>query len=154
MKAKLLLSAISAFLVATAFQNCGKVAFDKSGRSSSAQLTSLDVASDSTNVTNNSDPAPQAPPAARVSEDEDDDGSSEYVACILVDSGKSLKLGIIQGDAIGVNSVAQSACVTRHGCLDLVSKKFQVEGTYGRGYCDHNPNVVRLDDQHLAELLK
>ena len=82
---------------------------------------------------------------------DDDDG---LVACILKQHGKSLKLGLIQEELGGVNSVARSVCISRSGCMELVSAKFEVEGAYDRGYCKGNPNVVRLTDAQLIELLK
>ena len=80
--------------------------------------------------------------------------SSQLVACILVDHGKSLKLGLVTGGPLGgVHAVSHSVCVTRKGCLELVPKKFSVEGAYKRGYCQHSPKVVRLNDAELATLL-
>ncbi len=80
--------------------------------------------------------------------------TGDLVACILKDHGKSLKLGLIEEQLGGVHSVARSVCISRKGCLELVAAKFEVEGAYDRGYCKGNPNVVRLTDAQLTELLK
>lgn len=86
--------------------------------------------------------------------DEQDD-SKDLVACILDGPGKSIKLGLIQDHFAGDQSVANSVCISRHACLDLVSKKFDVkEAEDGRGYCNGNPNVIRLDDKEVADLLQ
>lgn len=77
----------------------------------------------------------------------------DLVACVLVDHGKSSKLGMVGGALIAVNAVSESVCVSSHGCLDLVSAKFNVQGVYERGYCANNPNVTRLSDSALASLL-
>lgn len=166
----------------TLFQNCGSaVEFsNKSGsvdqKSSSASLVPLaldqneqDMAEATGSVTQPNDPVynddkKKDPPAnamssddSEESEDSDDDASydsNDLVACILVDHGKSLKLGLIEQKLDGVNAVAQSVCISRKGCLEKVSKKFPVQGAYDRGYCAHNPNVVRLSDAELDELLK
>ena len=87
-------------------------------------------------------------------EGETPDEDSGLVACILKQHGKSLKLGLIEAELGGVNSVARSVCISRSGCLVLVAAKFEVEGAYDRGYCRGNPNVVRLTDAQLKELLK
>lgn len=77
----------------------------------------------------------------------------DYVACILVDHGKSLKLGLLTEDLVGVNSVAESVCITRKECLGPVTKQFKVEGACDRGYCAHNPNVTRLADDEIDKIL-
>jgi hypothetical protein len=79
--------------------------------------------------------------------------SGEFVACILDGPGKSIKLGIMSEKLDGVNSVAESVCVTRQACLDLVPTMFKVKGVETRGYCDHNPNVRRLSDAEVKTLL-
>ena len=81
------------------------------------------------------------------------DSSTDFVACILKDHGKSLKLAVTEDKLGGVHAVSKSACVSRHGCLDLVPAKFEVVGAYDRGYCSHNPNVIHLSDAELAALL-
>lgn len=83
----------------------------------------------------------------------DDVKDEDYVACILVDHGKSLKLGIVDDQGGGVHSVAQSICVPKSTCLGEVAKHFQVEGAYDRGYCDHNPHVRRVTDSECKTLL-
>lgn len=133
------------------FQNCGNVKFSNdSAGNSSAQYSSSgsSVASGLNSDTSDSDTNGEVdPPGAGQ--------STDLVACILVDHGKSLKLGLDdEGLLMGVNSVASSVCVTRHGCLDLVPAHFDVLGAYSRGYCAHNPNVIRLSDSDLANLLK
>jgi hypothetical protein len=77
----------------------------------------------------------------------------EYIACILVDHGKSLKLGLITEQLGGVHSVAQSICITKSECLVQVATAFQVEGAYKRGYCAHNPHVRRLTNAQVDALL-
>ena len=86
----------------------------------------------------------------------DGDSTGPLYACILVDHGKSLKLGIVEEGPGGVHGVPKSVCVTRSGCLDMVAKKFSVEGAYKRGYCkaNGNPHVVRLSDGDLNALLE
>jgi hypothetical protein len=84
----------------------------------------------------------------------DADTDDEYVACILVEHGKSLKLGLVTTTTMGgVNSVAESVCVTKVECLGDVAKAFNVLGAYERGYCEHNPNVKRLTDAQVKNLL-
>ncbi|MGZ3723017.1 MAG: hypothetical protein ACXVA9_08815 [Bdellovibrionales bacterium] len=83
----------------------------------------------------------------------DSDEDTEYVACILVDNGKSLRLGLVTAGLGGVNSTSESVCVTRAECLGDVAKAFNVEGAYERGYCEHNPNVKRLTDKEVKTLL-
>lgn len=164
------------------FQNCGStVAFsNKSGsidEKSSASLVPLAIEDDEQDMASAgsssessgtiSQPAPAPAPAPgdngkkndyavneSEDEDEDDAGAGDLVACILVDHGKSLKLGLIEQKFGGVNAVAQSVCLSRKACLEKVSKKFNVQGAYDRGYCAHNPNVVRLTDAQVDELLK
>jgi len=79
--------------------------------------------------------------------------SGDYVACILDGPGKSVKLGIMSEKLGGVNSVAQSVCVTKKACLDLVPAVFKVKGVEERGYCKGNPNVRRLTDAQVKTLL-
>ena len=85
---------------------------------------------------------------------DDSSDDDDLVACILVDHGKSLKLGFVADKLEGVNAVAESVCISRHACLDIVSKAFPVEGAYERGYCEHNPNVLRLKDAEVEALIK
>lgn len=77
----------------------------------------------------------------------------EYVACILEDHGKSLKLGLVEGDLQGVLGVPHSICIPKQACLEDVAEAFGVEGSYQRGYCAHNPNVRRLSQVELRPLL-
>ena len=83
----------------------------------------------------------------------DGDKDTDLVACILVDSGKSLKLGLVGGALAGVDSVASSVCISKSECLGNVAKAFSVQGAYERGYCDGNPNVTRLTDAQVNTLL-
>lgn len=78
-----------------------------------------------------------------------DNGGGNYVACIIVDHGKSLKLGL----QTGVHGVSRSICITQRECLGNVTKYFNVEGAYDRGYCNHNPNVPRLTDAEVDKML-
>lgn len=145
------------------FQNCSEVGFQESPNSSNQKLTALELERGEEDLANVDEegggegedeptveepgsefPTPRGP---RVKE-------SDLVACILVDHGKSLKLGLIEGELAGGNSVAQSVCISRTACLDKVSEKFEVLGAYSRGYCKNNPNVVRLSDEEIDELLK
>lgn len=79
--------------------------------------------------------------------------NGDYVACILVDHGKSLKLGLLTEELGGVHAVSESVCITRTECLGAVAKAFEVEGAYDRGYCKHNPHVKRLTNAQVDALL-
>lgn len=87
------------------------------------------------------------------SDDNDNHHDVEYVACIITDHGNSLKLGLMTTGLGGVNSVAESVCVTRSECLGDIASSFNVRGAYERGYCEHNPNVRRLTDDEVKALL-
>lgn len=82
---------------------------------------------------------------------EADDG--QLVACILVKNGKSLKLGLSDSELVGDTSAASSVCISQTACQQLVPQKFDVEGAYVRGYCNKNPNITRLSDAQVQELL-
>lgn len=165
----------SLFITLIAFQNCAKTNFTDSspGSLDKASLTPMDLGPGEENMANvddpsgdaegsinqNSDPShvhgnPNKDNPSAPAESESSDSPSGLVACILIDHGKSLKLGLIQDKLDGVNSVAQSVCISRSACLIDVNKVFPVEGAYDRGYCAHNPNVVRLTDAELAALLQ
>jgi hypothetical protein len=83
----------------------------------------------------------------------DTDKDSDYVACILTDTGLSEKLGLVNGKLAGLNAVSTSVCVTKAECLGDVAKAFNVQGAYERGYCDNNPNVTDLTDAQVKTLL-
>lgn len=122
----------------TLFQNCGQVQFDEKSLSSDSKVSAAGV---------------EDGEASGVITQDGEALGSDLVACILVDHGKSLKLGLVEGALQGVNAVSDSVCIKRASCLELVSRKFDVQGAYDRGYCAHNPNVVRLSDDELASLL-
>jgi len=82
------------------------------------------------------------------------DKDSELVSCILIDNGKSLKLGLVTTSSLGgVDSVAEAVCISRTECLGDVAKAFNVKGAYDRGYCEHNPHVKSLTDAEVKTLL-
>lgn len=157
---KTIMGLLMVFGLVAIFQNCSNVKFnDGSSTSPNGKLTALGLEpneDDLVHVESGTGPEGLAdsgtsphevPPPVEVS------GDQGLVACILKEHGKSLKLGLIEEKLGGVHSVAKSVCVTRHGCLELVSAKFSVLGAYDRGYCGHNPNVVVLSDKELSDLL-
>ncbi len=83
----------------------------------------------------------------------DDGENADWVACILKDHGKSLKLGLMTSGLVGGNSRAESVCVTRGACLGMVAEAFAVEGISEGGFCEHNPHVRRLSDVEVRALL-
>lgn len=92
------------------------------------------------------------PPRIPESEEESED-DSKYVACIVERNGKSGKLAIQSNDLFVATAVSHSVCVTQKGCLEIAAQKFDVIGIEDRGYCDHNPNVVRKNDVELQALV-
>jgi len=97
---------------------------------------------------------PPAPAPGNTAEEEDQPAEDTgWVACILVEHGKSLKLGLVMDAFDGVNAVSQSVCISRKACLEIVPELFEVEGAYDRGYCEHNPHIVRLDDAQVQALV-
>jgi hypothetical protein len=133
-------------LLLVGFQNCSRTNFT----SDETSLVSKSSESSETLVPVEDDGGAADP---QEEQDEHSCGDKEFVACILEDHGKSLKLGIVSQDADGVHAVAESVCVTRKACLTQVAQAFAVEGAYKRGYCDHNPHVRRLSDQEVKDLL-
>lgn len=87
------------------------------------------------------------------SDDNDENGNGLYRACILNGPGKSLKLGLVASSLKGVHPVSSSVCITENACLQIVSQKFSVKGSYARGYCKGNPHVVRLTDAEVQSLI-
>lgn len=158
-------------LMIVSFQNCSKASFGSSeGVLSKASLVPVDDTSDPDSggsvVTNGDDSENNHQgdhDSAESTDNQNSDhqcsreytknNSGEFVACILDGPGKSLKLGIMSEKLDGVNSVAESVCVTRQACLDMVPTMFKVKGVEARGYCDHNPNVRRLSDAEVKSLL-
>lgn len=151
------------------FQNCSDVGFQESPNSTNQKLAALELEhgeEDMENVDEGGEPSAEQPvtepvpapePTPRAGRGNSPHGfqeGTELVACILVDHGKSLKLGLIESELAGGTSVARSVCISRTACLDKVSEKFEVLGAYSRGYCKNNPNVVRLTDEEIDELLK
>lgn len=149
-------------LMIVSFQNCSKTSFgtNDGALSKSSTLAPVDDTSDpdagidstppvdNENVDNENEEAEH-----QCSHEYTKHNSGEFVACILDGPGKSMKLGLISEKLDGVNSVAQSVCVTRKACLDLVPAVFKVKGIETRGYCNHNPNVLRLTDTEVKTLL-
>lgn len=168
MKKYLILSVGATALLMAGFQNCTQTNFSSSADSAQAKsqssefLTPMEDEDADTNGDSVDDQIVQGPqlgnqnaprpPVAHEGRDDSKTSDHDFVACILVDHGKSLKLGLIGTDAGGVHSVAESVCVTRSACLGEVAKHFQVEGAYERGYCEHNPHVRRLSDSEVKEL--
>lgn len=103
-------------------------------------------------LVNQDPPAPPTPGNSLISETPDPEAGM-YVACILVEHGKSSKLGMVTTGLGGVHSVAESVCITKAECLGDVANAFHVQGSYVRGYCEHNPHVKRLTDGRVKELL-
>ena len=159
------------------FQNCAKTTFGSSSGedlSSKGSLAAIPLDAEDGSVNGQiSQPSESMPPSVPMPPSDDkkkdpknyevttDDSSSDdnsedsdLVACILVDHGKSLKLGFVADKLEGVNAVSQSVCLSRHACLDIVSKAFPVEGAYERGYCEHNPHILRLKDAEVDALIK
>ena len=163
------------------FQNCAETTFsstnpDVSLKSSSA-LAAIDmdpadvdqndnaggsVSQPGDNGKKDENPAPPPPPGGATDDsashdDDSDDSSSQdddgLVACILVDHGKSLKLGLVSESLDGVNAVSQSVCISVKACTEIVPQLFEVEGPYERGYCKGNPNVKRLTDAEVQALV-
>jgi hypothetical protein len=164
-------------LMIVSFQNCSKASFGSSeGVLSKASLVPVDDTSDPDSggsvVTNGDDSENNQSQSQAENQNQNENNqqadhgsdhqcsreytknnSGEFVACILDGPGKSLKLGIMSEKLDGVNSVAESVCVTRQACLDMVPTMFKVKGVETRGYCDHNPNVRRLSDAEVKSLL-
>ena len=168
MKKYLILFVGATALLMAGFQNCTQTNFSSSADSAQAKslsnefLTPMEIEDADTDGDSKDDQVRQGPqlgnqneprpPVANEDRDDSEVSDHDYVACILVDHGKSLKLGLIGSDAGGVHSVAESVCVTRAACLGEVAKHFQVEGAYDRGYCAHNPHVRRLNNSEVKEL--
>lgn len=158
-------------LMIVSFQNCSQTSFGSGDEAlnKSSMLVPVNDTSDpdvGTDVTGNDDipnqeqpdhesapPTDNEQPKHQCSKEYTKHNSGELVACILDGPGKSLKLGMISENLDGVTSVAQSVCISRKACLDLVPAVFKVKGVETRGYCDHNPNVLRLTDSEVKTLL-
>jgi hypothetical protein len=150
-------------LMIVSFQNCSKASFgpSKGTLSKSSALVPVDDTSDPDGgsvVTggddhHNNQQMDDENSGHQCSREYTKNNSGEFVACILDGPGKSIKLGMMSEKLDGVNSVAESVCVTRQACLDMVPTMFKVKGVETRGYCDHNPNVRRLSDAEVKTLL-
>jgi len=158
--------AIGLFMVLVGFQNCAETKFggtasgSEKGQLVDMNLDQDDIIPDNPQTPPNPPPDDKKPPKepptnpeTPVYTDDDDDNGDDLVACILVKHGKSVKLGYVQDSLEGVNSVAQSVCISRAACLEIVPSLFEVEGAYERGYCKGNPNVKRLSDQEVQDLV-
>jgi hypothetical protein len=128
-------------------QNCARASFGSSADSGTAEKSSLVPVETTGPTAGDTVTATEAPVDAPAAADGD------FVACILVDHGKSLKLGLLAEKLDGVNSVAESICITKAECMGEVAIAFKVEGAYDRGYCEHNPHVQRLTDAQVHALL-
>lgn len=162
-------------LLIGAFQNCSNTSFRAGpGSEVSAKAsgeTLVPVTSEGDDDSNNPVDVPSVPPVAEHGHGNDhgncqqpDDPSHEhppvsaddedFVACILSGPGKSVKLGLLTTDKLGgVNAVAESVCVSKKECETDVAAAFGGAKGYDRGYCEHNPNVQRLDDAKVKMLL-
>lgn len=154
------LIAAGLLVVMTGFQNCAETEFSSGSgapveKGSLVELGSEDVADGSLDQLNQKEPKKSCQDKKKQTPDSQAEGESQsgLVACILNRSGKSLKLGYVGMSLSGVMSVAQSVCISPDACLNIVSQKFQVEGVYDRGYCNHNPNVTRLSDAEIQALV-
>ncbi|MGE3760011.1 MAG: hypothetical protein AB7H97_19745 [Pseudobdellovibrionaceae bacterium] len=140
-------------LMIVSFQNCSKTSFSTvEGAQAKASEVLVPMDTDPDSVDQN-DPKKEDH-GKQCDRDKDiDKENGEFVACILDGPGKSIKLGIMSDKLDGVNSVAESVCVTENACLNLVSASFKVKGVEDRGYCKHNHNVRRLSDAEVKTLL-
>jgi len=82
---------------------------------------------------------------------EEESPTGEFV-CILDGPGKSVKLGLIDGDLQGKNAVPSVVCMTERACGQIVARAFAVKSAEKRGYCkidSGNPNVIHMTDAQL-----
>lgn len=150
---KHLIVAAGSALLMIGFQNCSRAQFSSEEQpslsKSSASSETLVAVEDPDESKQGQNPSSDA----HAPQSSEEVASNDYVVCILVDHGKSLKLGLISDNGGGVHAVAQSICIPKATCLHEVPKYFAVEGAYDRGYCDHNPHVQRLTDAEVKALL-
>lgn len=81
--------------------------------------------------------------------------TAKYI-CILEGSGNALKLRMGSNSlSPASHSTSKAVCISKSACLDLVSQKFDVKGIKpgSESNCAHNPNLIQLSDQEVADLL-
>lgn len=104
---------------------------------------------------NDNDDADSAEDSMADSEDDmvrDDDDLS--FICILDGKGKSIHVGLVEGQLDEVGSTQKTICMSKSACLNLVGKKYSVEGPAFRGYCKNLPDQIKsLSNKAISDLL-
>ncbi len=160
---------IGLLTVMLGFQNCAETQFTSADNSIAAKsslipIVSNDGSGDAGGVlsqVSDMEPARGQDDRADDSDSDSSDDSDSYegeddsglVACILEGPGKSVKLGLSDDSLNGVNAVSKSVCISVKACTEIVPKLFPVQGPEDRGYCAHNPNVIRLTDAEVQALV-
>lgn len=160
------------------FQNCAETQFTSADNGIATKSSFIPVVTDDSSTSSSPNSGSDAdgviaqgsdieiPPSRGNDDDSDDSDSSsddsasyeaeeelDLVACILDGPGKSVKLGLSDDSLGGVNAVSKSVCISVKACTEIVPQLFSVKGPEKRGYCAHNPNVVRLTDAEVQALI-
>lgn len=115
-------------------------------------------ASSSTGQGGHPNPRPSHSVCSHHGSNDADDSDLPLYACILSGPGKSAKLALFHQAFRSQESVVSSVCLTYKGCMQiakngLASLGLIIVSAEKRGYCQGNPNVLRLTDAQLQSML-
>lgn len=157
---------LGASILVFAFQNCSKNQFSAVGEDPVHTL-SISSIENNDDIGDGNPPGNDEPQEQEQAQEQEHGGcrnrdskeakksketNAAFYVCILEGNGKSVKLGVREGQFVADNTSASiAACMSKNACETIVAAKTQVKAAYVRGFCkSNNPHVTLMSDAEVA----